>query len=542
MDAFLLARLAAELAEHWSGSWVQGVWQDREDRLVLRLRSPGRTAHLVLSPRPESPGLGLLARRPPCPESPPALAAYVRAHGEGKRLETIRCQPYERAVELWLGRKGQGVGVVLEATGRRGNLLALDAGGGLRAAWRWEGPERSPLRPLTPGATYRAPPAPAGVRLGEVAQGTFDAWVAAGEPLSRRLLGLGPALAAEVLHRHRQGGLTAWDAFETLRADYGRPGPVWEYGDCLSAVELTHRGAPLAVHPWGGALGRAGAWLEEARARAEAEAARRRQTREEGAFRDRLERRLEHIRADLAALPDPRALRGEAEALAAHLHRLAPGAPWADVPDLHEPGTVRRIALDPSLGPGANLDRLYRKARQVEAAGAALRVRLEETRQELARGPAQAVGGRGSARGRRGEEDARGEGPYRRYVSSDGWAIWVGRNGAENDRLLREARPWDLWLHAREAPGAHVLLRKPGREARPPDRTLAEAAGLAAAHSRLREDAGVEVLVAEAGRVRKPKGAGRGRVVVSGERTLRVAPGAGNPRLAPESALGARHR
>lgn len=532
MDAFLLARLTAELAEHWSGAWVQGVWQDREGRLVLRLRVPGRTAHLVLSPRPESPGLGLLARRPPCPESPPALAAYVRAHGEGGRLEAAACQPWERAVELRLGGGKQGVRVVLEATGRRGNLLALDGGGVLRAAWRWEGPERSPLRPLIPGAIYRPPPAPAGVRLGEVAQETFDAWVAAGEPLARRILGLGPVLAAEVLHRHREHGLTAGDVFEDLRADYGRPGPVWEYPDCLSGVELTHRGAPLAVYPWAGALGRAGAWMEEARARAEAEAARRRRAREEGAARERLERRLEHIRADLAALPDPRAVRSEAEALAAHLHRVAPGALWADVPDPREPGSVRRIPLDPSLGPGANLDRLYRKARRVEAAGAALQVRLEKTRQELARGSAEAVGGPGSGRGRRGEEDSWGEGPFRRYVSSDGWAIWVGRNGAENDRLLREARPWDLWLHAREAPGAHVLLRKPGREARPPDRTLVEAAGLAAAHCSLRGDAGVEVLVAEAGRVRKPKGAGRGRVVVSGERTLRAAPGAGNPRPA----------
>jgi predicted ribosome quality control (RQC) complex YloA/Tae2 family protein len=367
-----------------------------------------------------------------------------------------------------------------------------------------------------------------------VARAAFEGWVAAGEPLARRILGLGPALAGEVLHRHRPGGLPAWEAFEALRADYGRPGPVWEYAECLSAVELTHRGAPRAVHPWGAALARAGAWLEEARARSEAEAVRKRRLREEGAFRERLERRLEHIRADLAALPDARALRGEAEALAAHLHRVAPGAPWADVPDLGEPGSVRRIVLDPSQGPGANLDRLYRKARRVEAARAALQARLEETRQELARGPAQALGGDGSAPTRRRGRDDRGEsGPYRRYVSSDGWAIWVGRNGAENDRLLREARPWDLWLHARQAPGAHVLLRKPGREARPPDRTLAEAAGLAAAHSRLREDGGVEVLVAEVSRVRKPKGAGRGRVVVGGERTLRVAPGAGNPRPAP---------
>jgi predicted ribosome quality control (RQC) complex YloA/Tae2 family protein len=129
---------------------------------------------------------------------------------------------------------------------------------------------------------------------------------------------------------------------------------------------------------------------------------------------------------------------------------------------------------------------------------------------------------------RRPEDTAVGRrpGPFRRFRASNGWAVWVGRNGRENDRLVREARPWDLWLHARDVPGAHVVLRLPGRGVRAPDEAVLEAAKLAALYSRAAGDAGVDVLVAEAGRVRKPKGASPGRVLVTGERVVRVRPAA----------------
>ena len=105
----------------------------------------------------------------------------------------------------------------------------------------------------------------------------------------------------------------------------------------------------------------------------------------------------------------------------------------------------------------------------------------------------------------------------------------MGRNGAENARLVRESKPWDLWLHVRDAAGAHVVVRKPGRESRVPERTLTEAAGLAARFSSRSEDGAGEVQVAEISRLRKPKGASPGQVLVAGDRTVRVPPGAGNP-------------
>jgi predicted ribosome quality control (RQC) complex YloA/Tae2 family protein len=240
-------------------------------------------------------------------------------------------------------------------------------------------------------------------------------------------------------------------------------------------------------------------------------------------FRARLERRMTKIQAELDRFPDPADQRTRADALGAHLGSIRKGMRKVELPDLLRPGEKIELALDPSRTPGENLNQLYQKAQRAERAREALARRLRETRRELEIGPEMRPAATTSGK-------HKAAGPYRRYISSDGLPIWVGRNGRENDRLLRDARPWDLWLHAREAQGAHVLVRKPGREARVPQRSLIEAAGLAALHSRAAGSGGVEVMVAEVARVSKPKGAPPGRVVVAGERTVRVAPGAGNPR------------
>jgi predicted ribosome quality control (RQC) complex YloA/Tae2 family protein len=98
----------------------------------------------------------------------------------------------------------------------------------------------------------------------------------------------------------------------------------------------------------------------------------------------------------------------------------------------------------------------------------------------------------------------------------------VGRGARENHELtFKVARPEDFWLHARDVPGAHVILRDPERRAAADD--LREAAEVAAFFSGARENAQVEVHVARRKHVR-PAGGGAGRVRVSHSDTERVAP------------------
>ena len=108
------------------------------------------------------------------------------------------------------------------------------------------------------------------------------------------------------------------------------------------------------------------------------------------------------------------------------------------------------------------------------------------------------------------------------FISSEGYRIWVGRNNAQNDELsLKFAKPDDLWLHVKDMPGSHVIARVPEPV---PDKTLLEAASLAAWFSKARNSSKVQVDYTRARYVRKPSGAKPGMVVYVNYRTVIVDP------------------
>ena len=117
----------------------------------------------------------------------------------------------------------------------------------------------------------------------------------------------------------------------------------------------------------------------------------------------------------------------------------------------------------------------------------------------------------------------------RRYTSSDGYEILVGRTARDNDNLtFRVAKPNDLWLHAADYPGSHVVVRNPTR-AEIPHRTLVEAAQLAAHFSQARNDAKVTIHYTQRKFLSKPKGAAPGLVRISSFRSITVEPKIVNP-------------
>jgi len=113
--------------------------------------------------------------------------------------------------------------------------------------------------------------------------------------------------------------------------------------------------------------------------------------------------------------------------------------------------------------------------------------------------------------------------PYLRIPLADGWEALIGTSATGNAWVTFDlAKPDDLWLHARNVPGAHVILR--GQADSPPDPVLERAAALAAHHSAARTSGQVEVDVAPRRHVRKIPNAPPGLVRYSNERTLRVTP------------------
>jgi predicted ribosome quality control (RQC) complex YloA/Tae2 family protein len=119
----------------------------------------------------------------------------------------------------------------------------------------------------------------------------------------------------------------------------------------------------------------------------------------------------------------------------------------------------------------------------------------------------------------------------RRYLSTDGYEILVGRAARDNDNLtFRVAQPNDLWMHTGDYPGSHVVVRNPTRK-EIPQRTIIEAAQLAGRFSQASEDSKVVVHYTERKFLSKPKGAAPGLVRLSRFRSITVEPKEGIPRL-----------
>lgn len=119
----------------------------------------------------------------------------------------------------------------------------------------------------------------------------------------------------------------------------------------------------------------------------------------------------------------------------------------------------------------------------------------------------------------------------RRYLSTDGYEILVGRAARDNDNLtFRVAQPNDLWMHTGDYPGSHVVIRNPTRK-EIPQRTIIEAAQLAGKFSQASEDAKVVVHYTERKFLSKPKGSAPGLVRLSRFRSMMVEPKESVPRL-----------
>ncbi len=255
----------------------------------------------------------------------------------------------------------------------------------------------------------------------------------------------------------------------------------------------------------------------------------------------RLTRKLKHLRRQMEKTEQAGELREDGALILSSLHLIEPGT--AEVTLAGFDGVTRTLRLDPLQRPQDHANALFRRAARLDRAAAELPGRIEATEQALAdltalrtrhaRGeltakeaesllpPPRAEGTRSSRPG-----DAPAPLPYRVFTSSGGLQIRVGRGARHNDDLtFHHSRPADIWLHARHAAGAHVILRWAGPE-RPPARDLEEAAILAATYSGARGSAHVPVDWTRRKWVRKPKGAAPGAVIPDRVQTLFVAPDA----------------
>ena len=249
----------------------------------------------------------------------------------------------------------------------------------------------------------------------------------------------------------------------------------------------------------------------------------------------KLHKQLVRIAEDEKRLQEMRAQKEAAELLKGNLYRLDPEsrAEYVDIEDGH--GNPCRLELDPRRSIRENMEywfgqakkgtrglqHVHRRRQEVEASLAALSRNGDLNRTEDSDSFAASEVGSKQIGKKKDQYLLQG---IRRYTSSDGFVVLRGKNSRANHYLLtRIASPHDLWFHAADGPGAHVVLRRSGQTAEVPERSLREAAGIAGLRSHFSTSAKAEIICAQVKHVRPIKGGPPGQVRVGQiQKTLHV--------------------
>lgn len=582
-DALTLAAIADELSATIVRGRVQRVQHADQLTLAFEIYAQGRRRWFTISADSQDARIVMEEDRPPADAdhlSPMLL--LLRKYARGARVLAVHQPRFERILHVTLAHADYDDDedsspeliindIVIELMGRHSNIILVDEHGRIRDSVKRVTHAMSRVRTVMPGNAY-APPPPQD-KLDPTAAGPSDI-LASAEGSSSRLdrwlvaafLGLSPLIAREVIHRAglpetaEPRHLSVGQCEALLRALRAIMEPL-ESDEWFPAVYLYDGGATFAAVPLQHLEDRDDVTIERTTSilvaatrarevgtpednRTDRHAPRRANlVLEIEEARRRLERRRGALERQVSERASPDELRQKGEMIYAYLWMIEPG-----MSEFHTPDGLT-IELDPGLSANENAQEYFERYRKAQSAAEEIPVRLEATRRQLdyvdhlkltaeqadsydeiesVRIEWQEYAGRtqgiGTASRPGGSKPAAAARRPKRFDLDSGATIWVGRTGRQNDAVTFDiGGPEDLWLHVREMPGAHVILRPaPGREATQHD--IDAAAALAAYYSPGRSSGRAPVDVTERRHVRKIRGAGPGMVTYRGEYTLDVEP------------------
>ena len=526
MDGLAIAASLREVQAAAVGGFVRSIHQPSRTTLVLRVHAGGN-CRILLSPRDAAIHLTQLSL--PNPAEPSSFVMLLRRHLRGGRIASARQRGLDRVVTIDIerrdGRMPRVYRLVAELTGVRGNLHLLEDDVVLGSAHL----DRK-NRPRTLYVSLRPQDKldPAEVSPGEIVgllQGPTPL-----QGLTRTIDGIGRATAEDLLRvldeqvdaDRRAGAIHA--SLRGILACVETPSPrvVAEEG------RATFYPLPPPAEPartFGEAL--------DAVSEAREETAETEPSSLGSDLRRALRRRtrtLEKLRDWLDGAEEAEHFQRIGDLLMVRHTEIEPKADRAVLIDPETESEVT-IQLAPWLSAIKNAQRFYERAKRLRRGRPHVALRIDRLEQETALLTAALdAHQRGLTVGadavallpQKAVRSAQPKSESRRVRFGE-FEILIGRSATENDRLLRDASPADLWLHAKGFAGSHVIVRRGGRR-EIPDVVVEHAAKLAAAHSKARGERRVQVIVAEARHVRKPRGAAPGLANVSHGDTLTVEP------------------
>ena len=557
LDAILLSALMGELAPKLEGGRIDKIQQPERDQVIISLRNKGENMRLLINAGAGSGRLQLISAGLENPAEPPMFCMLLRKHLIGGRIEKLTQPQWERLVLVDItshNELGDSVKLKLavELMGRSANLVLIGDDGRIIDCLRRMDYGGDAERRMLPGMIYRLPPRQKKPMIFELGREEIAAAVSAsdgGKPLDKRLMdsfsGLSPLICRELACRCGNDpellpavieafleSVRAGEFTPTLFLENGRPR---EY----SFMVLHQYGAEYECRTFDSFS----ELLEAYYSKRELLERRRRRARELShsvrTARDRIARKLASQKEELERTYCREDIRKNAELVTANMYRIKKGDGSVTVEDYYAEGCPRlEIALDPLKTPQANAAAMFKEYNKLKTAEKHLTALVAEGEKqleylnsvldELERAESERdlaeirreLTETGYIKKQRGAkpDKLKKQGPME-FVSSDGFLILVGRSNSQNDELTtKTARRTDIWLHTKNVHGSHVIISCDGLE--PPQRTIEEAASLAAYYSQAREGGKTAVDHTMVRFVRKPSGSMPGKVVYTDYSTV----------------------
>jgi len=566
LDGIVLSNIAKELEDIILNLRIDKIHQPERDEIMISLRSN----RLLLSANPSSPRICLVDSGGENPMQAPLFCMVLRKYLSGGRVTGINQPNFERILEISVESMNE-MGdlstkrLIIEIMGKHSNIILVDENGLIIDSAKRISLDKSSLRQVLPGQSYNLPPSQnkSDPRLVDKASFLLKmepvSHAPAQEAIYKSYSGISPLAASEICIR---AGINPSDFVDAISL-----GELYESFTKVFADVSSHVYSPKIYLEESGQIKdfssiQLSMWknlksteydsisklINDFYRLKDAHYKKSQKTYDlkklVSNHVERLSKKKELLLNTLKDIENRDELKLLGELITANIHCLKQGQSSAFIINFFDESAPEiEIALDPVLNPAENAQRYFKKynkqKRTFEAANEQILATdedlfylesilnslstnlsvhdIEDIRTELRE---QGFIKKATTKGK--TKPIKKSGPMR-FKSSDGFDIYVGKSNKQNDELTMElAEPHDLWLHTKNIPGSHVIIRTNGQV--PPNRTIEEAAHLAAFFSKARAGNLVPVDYTNRKHVKKPNGAKPGMVIYNTYSTAFITP------------------
>ena len=537
-DGFFLHHMVEELRRELVNGRIQKINQPFEQELVLQIRSNRQSHRLLLSAHPVFGRIQLTQTTFENPAQPSTFIMVLRKYLQGALIESIEQVENDRIVEITVSNKNE-IGdhiqatLIIEIMGKHSNILLVDKSSHkILEVIKHVGFSQNSYRTLLPGSTYIAPPSTDSLNPFTVKDEKLFEILQTQETTAKNLQNLFQGLGRDTANELEN--ILVSDKLSTFRNFFNQ-----ETKPCLTETSFS----PV---PFTNQVGEPFTNLSDLLDTYYKDKAERDRVKQQASeLIRRVENELQKNRhklkkqeKELLATDNAEEFRQKGELLTTFLHQV-PNDQDQVILDNYYTNQPITIALDKALTPNQNAQRYFKRYQKLKEAVKYLTDLIEETKatilylesvetvlnqaglEEIAEIREELIQ-TGFIRRRQREKIQKRKKPEQ-YLASDGKTIiYVGRNNLQNEELtFKMACKEELWFHAKDIPGSHVVI---SGNLDPSDEVKTDAAELAAYFSQGRLSNLVQVDMIEVKKLNKPTGGKPGFVTYTGQKTLRVTP------------------